>query len=61
MYTILLFMPPNKQYYSDFLGSWYQCCGSRMFIPDPDFLPILDLGYRIQDPKTSTKESGEKN
>jgi hypothetical protein len=50
-------MPPNKQYYSDFLGSWYQCCGSRMFIPDPDFLPIPD---RIQDPKTPTKERSEK-
>jgi hypothetical protein len=32
-----------------------------MFIPDPDFYPsrILDLGYRIPDPKTATKEGGE--
>jgi hypothetical protein len=27
-----------------------------MFIPDPDFYPS-----RIQDPKTATKERGEKN
>jgi hypothetical protein len=32
-----------------------QCCGSRMFIPDPDFLPS-----RIPDPKTATKERSEK-
>ncbi len=31
-----------------------------MFIPDPDFLPIPDPGSRIPDPKTSTKEGGEK-
>jgi hypothetical protein len=30
-----------------------QCCGSGMFIPDPDFLLIPDL-------KTSTKERTEK-
>ncbi len=37
-----------------------QCCGSGMFIPDPDFYPsrIPDLGSRI--PKTWTKERGEK-
>jgi hypothetical protein len=29
-----------------------QCCGSRMIIPDP--------GSRIPDPKTATKERGEK-
>jgi hypothetical protein len=34
--------------------------GSRMFIPDPDFLPIPDPGSRIPDPKTATKERGEK-
>jgi hypothetical protein len=34
--------------------SFFQCCGSRMFIPDPGFLPIPDLGYRILDPKTAT-------
>jgi hypothetical protein len=32
-----------------------QCCGSGMFIPDPDFFPS-----RIPDPKTATKERGEK-
>jgi hypothetical protein len=33
-----------------------------MFIPDPDFYPsrIPDLGSRIPDPKTATKERGEK-
>ncbi len=48
----------------------YQCCGSGMFIPDPDFCPswildpgsrISDPGSRIPDPKTATKERGEKN
>jgi hypothetical protein len=38
-----------------------QCCGSGMFIPDPDFLPIPDPGSWIPDPKTSTKERGEKS
>jgi hypothetical protein len=35
-------------------------CLSR--IPDPDFYPsqISDLGSRIPDPKTATKERGEK-
>jgi hypothetical protein len=28
--------------------------------PDPDFLPIPDPGSRIPDPKSSTKERGEK-
>ncbi len=39
-----------------------QCGGSGMFIPDPGswFLPIPDLGSRIPDPKTATKERGEK-
>ncbi len=37
-----------------------QCCGSGIFIRDPDFLPILDPGSRIPDLKTSTKERGEK-
>jgi hypothetical protein len=32
-----------------------QYCGSGMFIPDPDFYPS-----RIPDPKTATKERGEK-
>jgi hypothetical protein len=33
-----------------------------MFIPDPDFYPsrIPDPGSRIPDPKTATKERGEK-
>jgi hypothetical protein len=36
-------------------------CLSR--IPDPGsrFLPIPDAGSRIPDPKTATKERGEKN
>jgi hypothetical protein len=39
-----------------------QCCGSGMFIPDPGswFLPIPDPGSQIPDPKTATKERGEK-
>jgi hypothetical protein len=32
-----------------------QCGGSGMLIPDPDFYPS-----RIPDPKTATKERGEK-
>ena len=42
--------------------NYAQCCGSGMFIPDPDFYPsrIPDLGSRIPDPKTATKERGEK-
>jgi hypothetical protein len=32
-----------------------QCCGSGMFIPDPDFYPS-----RIPDPKTATKERVKK-
>jgi hypothetical protein len=32
-----------------------QCCGSGMFIPDPDVYPS-----RIPDPTTATKERGEK-
>jgi hypothetical protein len=32
-----------------------QCCESGMFIPDPDFYPS-----RISDPKTATKDMGEK-
>jgi hypothetical protein len=45
-----------------------QCCGSGMFITDPES-PILifthpiswipDLGSRIPDPKTATKERGD--
>jgi hypothetical protein len=31
------------------------CCGSGVFIPDPDFNPS-----RIPDPTTATKEEGEK-
>jgi hypothetical protein len=38
-----------------------QCCGSGLFIPDPDFLPIPDPGSRIPAPKTATKERGENN
>jgi hypothetical protein len=37
-----------------------QCCGSGMFIPDPDF---THPGSRISDPrsKKAIKERGEKN
>jgi hypothetical protein len=31
-----------------------------MFIPDPDFYPSRIPGSRIPDPKTGTKERGEK-
>ncbi len=36
--------------------------GYLSWIPDPDFYPsrIPDLGFRIPDPKTATKERGEK-
>jgi hypothetical protein len=36
--------------------------GCLSWIPDPDFYPsrIPDLGSRIPDPKTATKERGEK-
>jgi hypothetical protein len=41
-----------------------QRCLSKIFIPDPGliFYPyqILDLGFRIPDPKSSTKEMNEK-
>jgi hypothetical protein len=36
-------------------SSGRQCCGSGMFIPDPDFYPS-----RIPDPKTATKERSGK-
>jgi hypothetical protein len=36
-----------------------QCCGSGMFILDPDFLPIPDPGI-ILDKKNLKKERGEK-
>ncbi len=41
----------------------FQCCGFGMFIPDPGswFLSIPDTISRIPDPKTATKERGEKN
>ncbi len=28
--------------------AYLQCCGSEMFIPDPDFCQSPDLGSRIQ-------------
>ena len=39
-----------------------QCCGSGMFIPDPGsrILIFTHPGSRIPDPKTATKERGEK-
>jgi hypothetical protein len=44
------------------LSRGQQCCGYGMFIPDPDFYPsrIPGLGSRIPDPKTATKDRGEK-
>jgi hypothetical protein len=38
-----------------FFPYFYQCCGSGMFIPGPEFYPS-----RIPDLKTATKERGEK-
>jgi hypothetical protein len=64
-----LFIPdPNFDFDADldteptFLNDEDQCCGSGMFIPDPDFYPsrISDPGSRIPDPKTATKERDEK-
>ncbi len=47
-----------------FFECLHQCCGFGMFIPDPGswFYPsrIPDPGSRIPDPKTATKERGEK-
>jgi hypothetical protein len=39
------------------IDSQRQCCGPGMFIPDPYF---THPGSRIPDPKTATKERGEK-
>jgi hypothetical protein len=35
-----------------------QCCGSRMFIPDPDFFSIPEPGSQNPDPTTAPKEEG---
>ncbi len=57
---------PKPEQYDEFLDpdsdflSRFQCFGSRMFIPDPDFLPIPDPGSQILDPKTSKKQRAEK-
>jgi hypothetical protein len=40
------------RYMGENLDNYNQCCGSGMFIPDPDFLPIPVY------PKTATKERG---
>jgi hypothetical protein len=42
--------------------TFQQCCGSGMFISDPNFYRswIPDPVSRIPDPKTVTKERGEK-
>jgi hypothetical protein len=45
-----LFIVCHPVYYS-----FYQCGGSGLFIPDPDFYPS-----RIPDPRTATKERDEK-
>jgi hypothetical protein len=61
---------PRDKYIAVLIKEYLQCCGSRMFIPDPDFYSsrIPDLGARISepgsripDPKTATKERGDKN
>jgi hypothetical protein len=46
-----------NRYASVLLTGWLS------LIPDPDFYPsrIPGLGSRIPDPKTATKERGEKN
>jgi hypothetical protein len=47
---------PHRSYegtYAKVDSSLSQCCGSGMFILDPDFYP-----FRISDPKTATKERG---
>jgi hypothetical protein len=40
----------------------FQCCGSGMFIPDPDFYPsrIPDLGSRIPDPGSKNSNKRER-
>jgi hypothetical protein len=57
--------PKNNKFYPK-----NQCCGSGMFIPDPGSRILIfthpgsripDLGSRTPDPKTATKERGEKN
>ncbi len=42
-------------------GSLKQCCGSGMFIPDPNFYPsrIPDLGSRIPDPGSKNRNKRE--
>ncbi len=42
--------------------SFYQCCGSGMFIPDPGswFLPIPDPGSRIPDPGSRIQKQQQK-
>jgi hypothetical protein len=47
--------PSEVESTTGILQTHRQCCGSGMFIPDPDFYPS-----RIPDPKTATKERGEK-
>ncbi len=42
--------------FTNIVDPYHQCCGSGMFIPDPDIYPS-----RISDPKTSTKGRVEKN
>ncbi len=48
---------------TDFVVSSVADPGCLSRIPDPVFYPsrIPDLGSRIPDPKTATKERGEKN
>jgi hypothetical protein len=55
-------IPPEK-FKNNGLPPGKQCCGSGVFIPDPDFYQsrIPDLGSWIPDPKTAIKDRGEKN
>jgi hypothetical protein len=48
----------NKQNFC--ILSFLQCCGYWMFIPDPGSRVFTHPGSRIPDPKTATKETGEK-
>jgi hypothetical protein len=41
--------------------TYLQCCGSGMFIPEPDFLPIPDPGSQIQDSGSQISDPGSKN
>jgi hypothetical protein len=50
LFSSLTFKMPAKIIFNTIFFCLFQCCGSGMFIPDPDFYPsrIPDLGSRIQ-------------